>query len=271
MSKRNKKKHEEEHPDETWLVPYSDVLTLLLALFIVLFASSTIDAKKFEQMMQTFAIEFNGGGMSGILDGGVKPIEQGGKSEKQIKTEDTAKPDAAKSDDAKSDAAKSDTAKSDSNNQGNIRLNSIKKVIDTNIANNNMKGAIGTHITEEGVVIEILTTALFETGSAQLTPTAKEIAEFVSKQIEPYSQNILIAGHTDNEAVASSSRFSSNWDLSAKRAINFMEYMFEINPKLNPMNFGIAGYAQYKPLLPNITTYNKRENRRIEVTILKDR
>ena len=47
--------------------------------------------------------------------------------------------------------------------------------------------------------------------------------------------------------------------------------MFEINPKLNPMNFGIAGYAQYKPLLPNITTYNKRENRRIEVTILKDR
>lgn len=261
MSKRNKKKHEEEHPDETWLVPYSDVLTLLLALFIVLFASSTIDAKKFEQMMQTFAIEFNGGGMPGILDGGVKPIEQGGKSEKQIKTEDTAKPD----------AAKSDVAKSDSNNQGNIRLNSIKKVIDTNIANNNMKGAIGTHITEEGVVIEILTTALFETGSAKLTPTAKEIAEFVSKQIEPYSQNILIAGHTDNEAVANSSRFSSNWDLSAKRAINFMEYMFEINPKLNPMNFGIAGYAQYKPLLPNITTYNKRENRRIEVTILKDR
>lgn len=256
MSKRNKKKHEEEHPDETWLVPYSDVLTLLLALFIVLFASSTIDAKKFEQMMQTFAIEFNGGGMPGILDGGVKPIEQGGKSEKHIKTEDTAKPD---------------DAKSDSNNQGNIRLNSIKKVIDTNIANNNMKGEIGTHITEEGVVIEILTTALFETGSAQLTPTAKEIAEFVSKQIEPYSQNILIAGHTDNEAVASSSRFSSNWDLSAKRAINFMEYMFEINPKLNPMNFGIAGYAQYKPLLPNITTYNKRENRRIEVTILKDR
>ena len=93
--------------------------------------------------------------MSGILDGGVKPIEQGGKSEKQIKTEDTAKPDAAKPDDAKSD-----DAKSDSNNQGNIRLNSIKKVIDTNIANNNMKGAIGTHITEEGVVIEILTTAL---------------------------------------------------------------------------------------------------------------
>ena len=256
MSKRNKKKHEEEHPDETWLVPYSDVLTLLLALFIVLFASSSIDAKKFEQMMQTFAIEFNGGGMPGILDGGVKPVEQGGKSEKQIKIEDTAKPD---------------VSESESNNKGNIRLNTIKKVIDTNIANNNMKGAIGTHITEEGVVIEILTTALFETGSAKLTPTAKEIAEFVSKQIEPYSQNILIAGHTDNEAIASSSRFSSNWDLSAKRAINFMEYMFKINPKLNPMHFGIAGYAKYRPLLPNITAYNKRENRRIEVTILKDR
>ena len=104
MAKRKKRHHEEDHPDETWLVPYSDVLTLLLALFIVLFASSTIDAKKFEQMMQTFAIEFNGGGMSGILDGGVKPIEQGGKSEKQIKTEDTAKPD---------------VSESESNNKGN--------------------------------------------------------------------------------------------------------------------------------------------------------
>lgn len=254
MSKRNKKKHEEEHPDETWLVPYSDVLTLLLALFIVLFASSTIDAKKFEQMMQTFAIEFNGGGMPGILDGGVRPIDQGGKAEKKIEVEDVKQPE---------------EAKSDNSSQGNIRLNTIKRVIDTNIANNNMKGDIGTHVTEEGVVIEILTTALFQQGSAELTPTAKEIAEFVSKQIEPYSQNILVAGHTDSEVISNSSRFSSNWDLSAKRAINFMEYMLEINSKLNPMRFGIAGYGEYRPVLPNITSYNMRENRRIEVIILK--
>ena len=246
MAKRKKRHHEEDHPDETWLVPYSDVLTLLLALFIVLFASSTIDAKKFEQMMQTFAIEFNGGGMP--------PIDQGGKAEKKIEVEDVKQPE---------------EAKSDNSSQGNIRLNTIKRVIDTNIANNNMKGDIGTHVTEEGVVIEILTTALFQQGSAELTPTAKEIALFVSKQIEPYSQNILVAGHTDSEVISNSSRFSSNWDLSAKRAINFMEYMLEINSKLNPMRFGIAGYGEYRPVLPNITSYNMRENRRIEVIILK--
>ena len=56
MAKRKKRHHEEDHPDETWLVPYSDVLTLLLALFIVLFASSTIDAKKFEQQLNLMAV-----------------------------------------------------------------------------------------------------------------------------------------------------------------------------------------------------------------------
>ena len=167
MAKRKKRHHEEDHPDETWLVPYSDVLTLLLALFIVLFASSTIDAKKFEQMMQTFAIEFNGGGMPGILDGGVRPIDQGGKAEKKIEVEDVKQPE---------------EAKSDNSSQGNIRLNTIKRVIDTNIANNNMKGDIGTHVTEEGVVIEILTTALFQQGSAELTPTAKEISKYFSSR-----------------------------------------------------------------------------------------
>lgn len=255
MAKRQKKHHEEEHPDETWLVPYSDVLTLLLALFIVLFATSSIDAKKFEQMMQTFAIEFNGGGLPGILDGGVQPIDQGGKAAKTIKTEDKKPPE---------------KAKEENREQGSIKLNTIKKTIDTNIANNNLKGQIGTHITDEGVVIDILTTALYKKGSAALTPTAKEIAEFVGRQLEPYSQQILIAGHTDNEVVHSK-EFSSNWDLSAKRAINFLEYMLKTNSNLNPMNFGIAGYAEYKPILPNITSSNKQENRRIEVTILKEK
>ncbi|TGU97387.1 flagellar motor protein MotB, partial [Mesorhizobium sp. M00.F.Ca.ET.186.01.1.1] len=67
MAKRPKRHAQhEEHMDESWLIPYADLLTLLLALFIVLFASSEMDAKKFDQMVRSFNVALNGG--VGVLD-----------------------------------------------------------------------------------------------------------------------------------------------------------------------------------------------------------
>ncbi|MDF2571328.1 MAG: motB, partial [Sporomusa sp.] len=60
MSRKHKKEHHEEHADETWLIPYADLLTLLLALFIVLFASAQVDQKKFDQIAASFNVAFNG-------------------------------------------------------------------------------------------------------------------------------------------------------------------------------------------------------------------
>ncbi|WP_010099544.1 flagellar motor protein MotB [Ornithinibacillus scapharcae] len=65
--RKNKKKHDDQHIDESWLLPYSDLLTLLVALFIVLFSMSTIDAKKFEEMAAVFRSEF-GNGDQGIME-----------------------------------------------------------------------------------------------------------------------------------------------------------------------------------------------------------
>src|SRR5699024_11641770 len=65
MLRRNKKKKEEHGTDESWLLPYADMLTLLLALFIVLFAMSELDVKKFEKLAQAFQGEFTG---ADILD-----------------------------------------------------------------------------------------------------------------------------------------------------------------------------------------------------------
>src|SRR4051812_45528617 len=66
MSRRRKKKHHEDHMDESWLIPYADLLTLLLALFIVLFAMSSIDAQKFQLMSKAFNEMFTGG--TGLMD-----------------------------------------------------------------------------------------------------------------------------------------------------------------------------------------------------------
>ena len=61
MNKKKRTNHEEEHIDETWLIPYADLLTLLLALFIVLFASSIIDQQRLDQISKSFSIAFNNG------------------------------------------------------------------------------------------------------------------------------------------------------------------------------------------------------------------
>ena len=61
MARKKKKHHHEEHISEAWLIPYADILTLLLALFIVLYASSQVDQKKFEQIAQSFSMAFNSG------------------------------------------------------------------------------------------------------------------------------------------------------------------------------------------------------------------
>lgn len=66
MTRRKKKSHEDEHVDESWLLPYADLLTLLVALFIVLFASSAIDVQKFQKMSTAFNEVFSGG--NGVID-----------------------------------------------------------------------------------------------------------------------------------------------------------------------------------------------------------
>ena len=91
MSKRRKKsKRHEEHVDESWLLPYSDLLTLLVALFIVLFASSSIDIQKFQSISNAFNAELTGG--TGMFDY-PSPIPEGsqGSSDKldeEDKTQD---------------------------------------------------------------------------------------------------------------------------------------------------------------------------------------
>ncbi len=66
MARKKKKKHDDEHVDESWLIPYADLLTLLLALFIVLFAMSSVDAAKFQMLSKSFNAVFTGG--TGVLE-----------------------------------------------------------------------------------------------------------------------------------------------------------------------------------------------------------
>jgi chemotaxis protein MotB len=108
----------------------------------------------------------------------------------------------------------------------------------------------------------------FNVGEADLLPdfqpTLKQIAEFISSQKE---YNVTVAGHTDDTPI-NNTQFPSNWELSAIRAVNVARFM--ISSGVSPQRISTEGYSAYHPLQPNTSVHNKRANRRVEITLIKE-
>ncbi|SET47583.1 chemotaxis protein MotB [Salinibacillus kushneri] len=243
--RKKKKMKEESHVDESWLLPYSDLLTLLLALFIVLFAMSEIDAKKYEQLSMVFKSEFTGG--RGVLEHQSSPVEA---------PEPKTLPD----------------SKKDANNKNEMTsLEEVHKEINQYIKANNLSDELQTKLTGEGLLVSIYNDLYFDIGSARVNgegeKIAREISEFLNT--DPPHQ-IVVSGHTDDLPIVNSSKFESNWELSATRALNFMSLLLD-NNKLNPKRFSAKGYGEHNPLVPNNSKENRAKNRRVEVLILPNK
>jgi chemotaxis protein MotB len=250
------KHHHEEHIDETWLIPYADLLTLLLALFIVLFASSELSAKKFDQLVRSFNIALNGG--VGVLqnpsavpfDPNLEMSTVANKKEKeQEMTEEQKKFQEAYEKETKD-------------------LQKMKAQLDGYIQRNKLQEKLQTKLTEEGLMITILDNALFDSGSAVVKPGARSLAAEISKLLVPHPKRVTVTGHTDNRPI-NTAEFPSNWDLSTKRATNFLKVLLE-NKALDPVKFSATGKGEYHPVATNSTPEGRAKNRRVEVAILRD-
>jgi chemotaxis protein MotB len=107
----------------------------------------------------------------------------------------------------------------------------------------------------------------FNVGEADLLPdfqpTLKQIAGFISSQ---RGYNVTVAGHTDDKPI-NTTRFPSNWELSAIRAVNVAKFM--ILNGVNPQRISTEGYSAYRPIQPNTTDHNRHANRRVEITLIK--
>ncbi|MCM3631562.1 flagellar motor protein MotB [Paenibacillus glycanilyticus] len=255
MKKRKHDDHD-EHIDESWLIPYADLLTLLLALFIVLYAASSTDARKFERMSEAFSAAFNTG--AGVLDNPAI-IKSGEESQQKIDDEKKTNTDQHEN--------------TESNLQELIKkeqedLEKLKKQLDQYIKKNGLSSDLETKLNQSQLMITISDNALFASGSDALKSDSIELASAISKMLEPYTgYEIVVSGHTDNQPIRTQS-FKSNWDLSSSRAIRFMDVLLE-NNKLKPERFSAIGYGEYRPVASNDTTAGRAENRRVEVSIIR--
>ena len=242
MARKKTPPPHEEEAGEAWLLPYSDMLTLLFALFLCLFCMGAMDKSKVQAMGNAFHIAFSGG--AGFFTGvgaGFMPYNSG-----------------------------SGSGGEDNGNGAYIAVNqtleSIHRQMDNYIKENHLQDSLRTTMTEEGLMIRIKEKALFPSGSAELVPESQLIGPVVAGLLAAIPENVVISGHTDNVPIATS-QYPSNWELSSARALNFMKFLLASNPNLNPARFSAIGYSEYRPVAPNDTEEGRTQNRRVEIMI----
>jgi len=249
VKKKHKKGQKGAHIDESWLLPYSDLMTLLLALFIVLFSSSTVDAQKWQQMSNVFDSIFNGG--ENVLDYEA-PVE-------------------IPSDSTDNNPPNDNTSQLDIDEQLLLaseqkELAFVQQKLEGYIKDKGLEDLLQTSLTSDGLLLTIRDNVLFAPGSADVRLNDVVIAEEIAELLvmDP-PREVVVSGHTDNVPIGNAP-FESNWELSAMRALNFMKIVLK-NTELDPKLFSAKGFGEHQPIASNDTVEGKSKNRRVEILI----
>jgi chemotaxis protein MotB len=248
--------HENE---ERWLLTYADMITLLLALFVVLFAISSVNVSKVKLLQQSLRDAFSGR----VLSGG-QTIMQTGNSI-PVRTLDTAPrvaPSIPSIGTPSTPAARASLAARREQDE----LQRLKRQLDAFAAAHGFKAQVDTVVTQRGLVVRLLTdNVLFDSGQAQIKPQGMPLLGEVGTllgvdRVHP----ILVEGHTDDVPIATS-QFASNWELSTARASAVVRWL--IGRGVPSRRFSAAGYADLHPLASNATAVGRARNRRVEVVL----
>ncbi len=229
-SVRNRKRIESTPSKDRWLLTYADLITLLLAFFIIMYSMSHLDAKRFGKVSRA---------LSGVLTGE--------SHEKLLKPEFD-------------DLEGSGPLKI---SRQRVMMRSLEhKAFEQGLDNKKFEA----EITERGLVIHIMESALFQPGAAKLSASAMRILDLVASEIDSIPNHIRVEGHTDNSPIATS-RFPSNWELSSARATEVVRYFMDAHG-FSGKRISALGYGQYRPIRPNNTPENRAKNRRVDVVVL---
>lgn len=231
----------EKDNSERWLLTYSDLITLLLVFFIVLYTISQQDAAKFQAVAESLNSALTGSKEVVGQSPGISQIP--GNNGFHL------------------DVSNAEKEKAEQN-----RLKEIKKEVEELAKKEGLQSSISVTLEERGVAIRIVDRVLFESGYADLTPQADKILRSIAKILySSQGQYIRIEGHTDNVPITG--RFASNWELSSSRATNVLR-LFIDKSGINPRILSAVGYGEYRPIASNNTEEGRSKNRRVEIVIL---
>ena len=237
MKQRFRVKKEIEEGD--WLLTYSDLVTLVLVFFVLLYSFSQIDIVKF----QSFIASFQG---TGILDHNVSPLD-----EEQPK-------------DPNQTELLEQLAEEMSERAVNIA--NIYEMTTEYLREQGLSDQVDVTYNEGGIALDIKEKILFDSGKAVLKPEARELLDKLRGLFLRLSNQVYVEGDTDNRAI-NTAQYPTNWELSADRAVKVVRYLTE-EKGLDSGKFVAMGYGQYKPVAPNNSPENQAQNRRVVLLIV---
>ena len=253
-SRKRRRGHgdDESHADnERWLLTYADMITLLMALFMVLFSISSVNVSKFKTLKEVLQNAFT----PKVLSGGGSIVPDGGATKSQQAASASPVPATVSS------AATNPAIEED-------EFEKLKRELDSYARRHGFSAAIETMITARGLVIRLLTDkVLFDSGSAAIKgeadPLLGEIADLVD--VDP-DHPISVEGNTDSVPI-STSRYPSNWELSTARAAAVVRFLNAECVAAGRLE--ASGVAGQRPIAPNTTAAGRSRNRRVEIALLR--
>ncbi|TJY41983.1 flagellar motor protein [Cohnella pontilimi] len=245
MRRRNKRNRGGHENHERWLITYADLITLLMIFFVVLYAMSQIDIKKYDALAQTLQHQFRKA--DSVLEQGTGVM--GGT--------DRAKYETPSPSDAKETAKNREQA-----------LQDLLHLIEKYVKDNRLEKQVFVEDTPKGIAIRLSDQFLFSLGRADLKPGARPVLDRMSVLLGRLNTTISIQGHTDNLPIQPGGAFQDNWGLSASRALSVLRYFVDVKG-LEEKRFEVAGYADTRPIAKNDTEANRQKNRRVEILVLR--
>lgn len=226
-----------------WLTTYSDLVTLLLTFFVLLFSMAQIDKQKFEEFARA---------LQGTFVSSSSKIDNSG--EDFIKLLDERYDNSTHSDN--SDGLSKEQ-----------KLENAKAEIKQYLVDYNLSEYITLLEDENAVTLRFDSIILFDLGDAEIKKPGKEVLQKLGDMLKQLEHDIVVQGHTDNLPIETL-LYPTNWELSTKRATNVVIFFVDVCG-LQPQKFTATGNAEFRPIKPNDTEENRRKNRRIDVVIEK--
>jgi chemotaxis protein MotB len=267
-----RKKHEEHVNAEAWAIPYGDLVTLLFALFTVMYAMSSVNEGKFRVLSDSMIAAFNGApkSMQPVNIGDKSPGKGGDKALTgvsptvlmKIKPDGTSTPGG-------------DLMPRDPNADAGgfphedlpgalIRMerqvqNAMQALIDAKM--------VTVRRENMWLEIEINTDILFPSGAGEFSAAAEPVLDQLAEVLKPFPNPIRVEGHTDNRPIRSAA-FPSNWELSAARAASVVHEFTKAG--IDPLRLEIVGFGEFHPRQSNDSTEGRNANRRVAVLVLEE-
>jgi chemotaxis protein MotB len=274
MSYKPRKRHEEHANHEAWAIPYGDLITLLLAFFVVMYALSSVNAGKYRLLSDSLYAAFRGEPRTlepvqlGQHQAGAGADSRTGVLQQQRPDPTqalaagqlvTLAPSVPKVTPARATALAEQAAQRDAS------LNRVADQVQNALGDLVKRNLVTVRRNEMWVEVELRTDILFTSGSAQPSPSAVPVLERLAQVLAPLPNGVRVEGYTDNVPIRTSV-FYSNWELSAARAGSVVRVL--AGQGIDPRRLAVVGYGEQRPAQSNDTPEGRNANRRVVVVIL---